>query len=189
MKTSPAASLITAAALLVTAAVAVAWADPIRLGEAAFGGWRGDSPGVARRITPDALPAPFASQSAGATPSLVERPAGANPHLPPGFAATVFATGLDQPRTMRTAPNGDIFVAESGAGQIRVLRTTDGMAKPVSSTVFASGLNLPFGIAFWPPGPSPRFLYVGETNRIVRYPYVPGDLQARGPAQVIVRSL
>jgi hypothetical protein len=187
MKTSLAAPFITVAVL--TAAVAAAWADPIRLGAAAFSSWRGDSPGVVRKIAPDALPTPFASPSAADTPSVVVRPAGARPQLPPGFAATVFATGLDQPRTMRTAPNGDIFVAESGAGRIRVLRTTDGMAKPVSSTVFASGLDLPFGIAFWPPGPSPRFLYVGETNRIVRYPYAPGDQQARGPAQVIVRSL
>ena len=111
------------------------------------------------------------------------------PHLPPGFEATLFATGLNQPRTMRTAPNGDIFVAETGAGRIRVLRTRDGAARPISAATFASDLNQPFGIAFWPPGPSPRFVYVGETNRILRFPYQIGDLQARGPAQVIVPKL
>jgi glucose/arabinose dehydrogenase len=175
--------------MLTAAIAATASAEPVRTGAAAFGDWRADAPGVARQIKPDTLPAPFASQSAAETPSVIVRPAGAAPHLPPGFEASLFATGLDQPRTMRTAPNGDIFVAESGSGQIRVLRTADGVARPVSTTTFASGLNLPFGIAFWPPGPSPRFVYVGETNRVVRYPYQPGDLQARGPSQTIVRSL
>jgi glucose/arabinose dehydrogenase len=163
--------------------------DVVRTGAAAFGDWRGDAPGVIRRITADALPAPFASRSSSQTPSVIARPAGAAPRVPPGFEATVFATGLDQPRTMRTAPNGDVFVADSGAGQIRVLRTADGNARPVSTSVFASGLNLPFGIALWPPGPAPRFVYVAETDRIMRYPYVPGDLRARGPAQVVVRRL
>jgi glucose/arabinose dehydrogenase len=70
-----------------------------------------------------------------------------------------------------------------------VLHTADGVTRPVSTTTFASGLDLPFGIAFWPPGPSPRFVYVAETGRVVRFPYQSGDLQARGPAQVIVRGL
>jgi glucose/arabinose dehydrogenase len=163
-------------------------ADDIRSGAAAFGDWRGDAPAVTREITVGALPAPFASPSSSETPLVIARPAGASPHLPPGFGATVFASGLNQPRTMRTAPNGDIFVAESG-GQIRVLRPADGVAKPMATTVFAAGLNVPFGIAFWPPGPSPRFVYIGETTQIVRYPYETGDLQARGPAQVIVPHL
>jgi glucose/arabinose dehydrogenase len=164
-------------------------ADPVRAGDAAFGDWRGDAPGVTRKITPDALPAPFANRSSSEGPSVIVRPAGAEPHVPPGFEVSLFATGLDQPRTMRTAPNGDIFVAEAGSGQIRVLRTADGAGKPVATSPFASDLDLPFGLAFWPPGPSPRFVYVGETNRIVRYPYQVGDQRARGPAQVIVRRL
>ena len=171
-----------------------AFADParsvsIRTGEAAFGDWHGDAPGVAREIKPDAIPVPFASRSAAQTPSVIVRPAGATPRVPPGFEASLFASGFDQPRTLRTAPNGDIFVAESEVGRIRVLRTADGLARPVSNTTFASDLDLPFGIAFWPPGPSPRFVYIGETNRVVRYPYQVGDLQARGPAQIVVRRL
>jgi glucose/arabinose dehydrogenase len=175
------------ATLLVTCAAAQA--EPVRTGAAAFGDWHGDAPGVLRKITEDPLPAPFASRSSAQTPSVIVRPSGANPRVPPGFEAAVFATGFDQPRTMRTAPNCDIFVAESGGGQIRVLRTADGVARPVSTSTFASGLSRPFGIAFWPPGPAPRFVYVGETDRIVRYPYQTGDLQARGPVQVIVRHL
>ncbi|MGD0103667.1 MAG: PQQ-dependent sugar dehydrogenase [Rhodopila sp.] len=183
MKTMLAVSLITAAI------TGWASADPVRVGQAAFGDWRGDGPGVSRRIAPDSLPAPFATQSVASMPSVIARPAGAAPHAPPGFEASLFATGLDQPRTMRTAPNGDIFVAEVGTNRIRVLRAADGGPSPVSATTFASDLNLPFGIAFWPPGPAPQFVYVGLNERVVRFPYRTGDLRARGPAQIVVPKL
>jgi glucose/arabinose dehydrogenase len=176
-------------AILLITAVGPASADSVRTGMAAFGDWHGDSPGVARAITPDSLPAPFSSESAARSPSIVVRPAGAAPRVPPGFDAALFATGLDQPRTLRTAPNGDIFVAESGAGQVRVLRAADGAAKPATIATFVSGLDLPFGIAFWPPGPAPRFVYIAETSRVVRYPYQSGDLRPSGAAKVIVRDL
>jgi glucose/arabinose dehydrogenase len=169
--------------------VQTALADPVRSGAAAFGDWRDDAPGVGRHISPDALPAPFASPSSARSASVVVRPAGAAPHLPAGFEATVFANGLETPRTMRTAPNGDIFLSEAGAGKVRVLRAGDGGVKAAASSVFAAGLVSPFGIAFWPPGPSPRFVYVGETTRVVRYPYQNGDVQARGPAEVVVPRL
>jgi len=179
-----------ALAVLVAACLATAAsADPVRSGSAAFGDWRADAPGVTRRITSADLPAPYASHSAARAPSYVMRPAGAAPHVPPGFVATLFAAGFEQPRTLRVAPNGDIFLAESGAGNIRVLRAPDGATKPTVVVTFATNLTLPFGIAFWPPGPSPRFVYVAETNRVVRYPYAAGDLKARGPAQTVVSRL
>jgi glucose/arabinose dehydrogenase len=88
---------------------------------------------------------------------------------------------------MRTAPNGDVFLAESGAGQIRVLRPgPDG--RTGSASVFASDLSLPFGIAFWPPA-QPQYVYVAATDRVVRYPYSPGDLTARGRAEEVVAEL
>ncbi|HEY8290489.1 MAG TPA: PQQ-dependent sugar dehydrogenase [Acetobacteraceae bacterium] len=177
------------AALFAVCLATPAAADPVRVGTAAFGDWHGDAPGVARRISPGDLPKPYASRSSARSASEIMRPSGATPHVPPGFAVALFAAGFEQPRTMRVAPNGDIFLAESGAGRIRVLRAPDGAAKPASVATFASDLTLPFGIAFWPPGPSPRFVYVAETNRIVRYPYAVGDLKARAPAQTVVRSL
>jgi glucose/arabinose dehydrogenase len=147
--------------------------------------WRDDSPGTAHHVSFDALPPPYATGSAGRPPSVIERPAGATLHVPLGFDVALYASGLDQPRTLRVAPNGDVFLAESGAGRIRVFRGLDGAGRPTVTATFASDLTLPFGIAFWPPGPSPRFVYVAETNRVVRYPYAAGDLRARGPAQVI----
>ncbi len=185
MKTLPAVLL----SLLVATFGSGAKAERILTGEAAFGDWRGDAPDVIRKIDPNALPAPFATLSVGQPPAVVMRPANASLLVPPGFKATLFASGLEQPRTMRTAPNGDIFVAEAGSGRIRVFRTAGGAARPVSTATFASDLNLPSGLAFWPPGPSPRFIYVGETGRVVRYPYQVGDLHARGAAQTIVPAL
>lgn len=166
---------------------------PVRTGSAAYGGWRDDAPGVRRHITPSDLPAPRTTDSATPDaqnrPDVVARPSGAVPRVSPGFSAEVYATGLSQPRVIRVAPNGDVFVAESSAGRIRVFRGAAGAARPAQQEVFAENLQRPYGIAFHPPGPNPRFIYIGETNRVVRYPYSSGDLKATGPAQVIVPSL
>jgi glucose/arabinose dehydrogenase len=99
------------------------------------------------------------------------------------------ATGLSGPRLVRTAPNGDLFIAESEKGQIRVLRGigADGRAQTVA--VFATGLRKPFGIAFYPLGPSPEFVYVANTDSVVRFAYQAGDLKARAKAQTVVNSL
>ncbi len=141
-----------------------------------------DAPGQRHRIDAGSLPRPYETRSASHSPGVVPRPPGAVPAVPAGFEATLLVSGLDQPRTLRTAPNGDVFLAESGADQLRVLRGNQ-------ASVFATGLSYPFGIAFWPPGPTPRFVYVAETSRVVRYPYTPGDLRASGPAQVVVDHL
>jgi glucose/arabinose dehydrogenase len=158
-------------------------------GTAAFGDWRDDSPGLWRHITPADLPPPGATPSASNVPRTVARPAGAIPQVPPGFKVELFASGLNAPRALRVAPNGDIFVAETDAGRIRVLRAPDGANKPSETAVFASGLGEPFGLAFYPPGPDPQWLYVAMTNSVVRFPYRSGDLRARGRAQTVVPRL
>jgi len=165
-------------------------------GAAAFHSFETEHPGVYRKITPADLPAPYASQSASNAPQLVHRPAGTIPQAPPGFKVQIFAAGLDNPRLMRAAPNGDIFLAEpfpssdsikeDPPGRILVLRGLTPEGKPASISVFATMLNRPFGIAFYPPGPDPQYVYVGETDKIVRFPYHNGDLQAAGPAEIIV---
>jgi glucose/arabinose dehydrogenase len=83
------------------------------------------------------------------------------------------------------APNGDVFVAESNAGRIRVVQP----AAPEKLSTFAASLDRPFGIAFYPPGPDPRFVYVADNNAVLRFPYRSGDLAARGPAETIVPQL
>lgn len=135
------------------------------------------------------MPPPFARESADDPPAVVRRPAGAGLHVPPGFTVESFAAGLEHPRTIRVAPNGDVFVAESYAGRIRLLRSPPGAMSRPRAYLFASGLHDPFGIAFWPPGASPRFVYIAETNRVVRFPYEPGDTRAPGAAEVVVPHL
>jgi glucose/arabinose dehydrogenase len=163
--------------------------DPLLTGQAAQGDWTKDRPGLRRKITPADLPAPYATRSAGNGPSLVHPPRGAEPKVPNGFTVSLFASGFLGPRLMRTAPNGDIFVAETEAGRIRVIRAADGATKPEKVETFAKGLNGPFGIAFYPPGPKPRFIYVAENDAIIRYPYANGDLTPHGEAQPVVAHL
>ncbi|MGH7917125.1 MAG: PQQ-dependent sugar dehydrogenase [Candidatus Binataceae bacterium] len=177
-------------ALALTGAPTVrAQGSKLLTGRAAMTGWRGDAPGVRRKIISADLPPPFATSSAVDTAEIVARPPQARLKVPPGFVVDEFASGLEDPRLLRVAPNGDIFIAESRAGRIRVLRAPDGAKRPTRDQIFASGLNLPFGINFWPPGPNPRYVYVANTDSVVRYPYHNGDLKARGPAQTVVRDI
>jgi glucose/arabinose dehydrogenase len=110
------------------------------------------------------------------------------PDVPEGFAVRVFARGLNQPRVMRTAPNGDIFVAESGSGRVLVFAAGSARHLPATPKVFVGGLDRPFGIAFYPPS-QPRYVYVGAANQVVRFPYRTGDRTARGPAEVIIADI
>ena len=156
-------------------------------GTAAFGDWRTDRPGMRRLIKPQDLPAPDMAESARNVVRIVHRTNEQKPIVPNGFEVNLFASGLAGPRIVRTAPNGDIFVAESLAGRVSVLRP-NGTA-PAQPTVFASGLNYPFGIAFYPPGNDPRWVYVGNTDSVVRFPYRNGDVTARGDAETIAPNL
>jgi len=151
-----------------------------------FTDYRFEKPGMVHHITVDGLPAPYASDSAAAPPKVVPRPAEAWPMAPPGFKVELFATGLTNPRVMRRAPNGDIFLAETSVGRIRIFRgmTSDGKAGQAS--VFATGLNTPFGIAFYPPGPDPQWVYVANMDSVVRFPYHNGDLVSSGPPQHLI---
>jgi glucose/arabinose dehydrogenase len=146
-----------------------------------------DKPGTRRLIRPQDLPAPGESPSAHNF-VRVERRSDQKPVVPPGFEVNLFASGLAGPRTLRTAPNGDIFVAESSAGRVSVLRP-GGSSAAAKPAVFASGLHYPFGIAFFPPGPDPQWVYIGDTDRVLRFPYRNGDLTARGAAEMIVPHL
>jgi glucose/arabinose dehydrogenase len=150
-----------------------------------MGDWTTDAPGVRRRITVADLPPPFDTPSVDNGPRVVSRPDGAWPKVPAGFRVEQFATGLDNPRAIVTAPNGDLFVTESGPGRLRVLRDADGDGRPETTQVFAAGLARPFGAAFYPPGPNPRWVYVANTHSIVRFPYRSGDLQATSAPEVI----
>jgi glucose/arabinose dehydrogenase len=163
--------------------------SPVLNGKAAFGDWRADAPGVRRHITAEDVPAPFASASIRNKVEALPDHSDGQLKVPAGFEVKLFAKGLSAPRLIRTAPNGDIFVAESSAGRVRVLRPNADGTGASQNEVFASGLERPFGIAFYPNTGKPEWVYVANTNSVVRFPYQEGDLKARGAAEVIVAKL
>jgi len=201
------------AASLPFAACTVHAQKPVLTGQAAFTDFNQQAPGVRHKITLADLPEPKPDEAVNNGPHLVARPDNAWPIAPPGFKVTLYAGGdykptaasssinnqapsvpaapstFREPRELRTAPNGDIFLSDSHGDKIFVLRGTgpDGKAQTIST--FATGLNLPFGIAFYPAGPNPKWVYVGNTDSVVRFPYKSGDLVATGPAEKIVAQL
>ena len=152
-------------------------------GQAAFTDAAHESPGIRRKVTTADLPAPAPSEAVDNGPKVVARPEGTWPKAPAGFKVELYATGFENPRLIRTAPNGDIFLAESQGNKIKVLRGVGPDGKVKQTTEFATGLNLPFGIQFYPAGPNPKWVYVGNTDGVVRFPYKNGDTVASGPAQ------
>src|SRR3984885_9130736 len=172
----------------VTLSNSVVQINPVAM-EADPGAWVHAAPGAKHHITPADLPPPFKTASSGNNPRVVKQPADATLSVPPGFSVQLFATGLSNPRLLRVAPNGDIFLAETGARRIRVLRAADGADSPSENQIFAEGLDRPFGLAFYPPGNDPKWLYIANNNSVVRFPYHNGDLKCSGSNEVIVPKL
>ncbi len=157
--------------------------------EPVFPDWRADGPGHQQRITTAALPAPFASPSSTNRVKVVPQPSNAQLSVPPGFQVTPFATGIEGARQVRVAPNGDVFVTSQQSGRVFVLRSPAGASKVSEVQTFAEGLKQPFGIAFFPSGSKPQWVYIAEENRVVRFAYQNGDLHARGNPRTVVDPL
>jgi glucose/arabinose dehydrogenase len=149
--------------------------------------WKNDAPGHAHRIDVAALPAP--GQSAADFPKIVPKPDEAKLSLPPGFKIDVFTRDAKGPRTMRVAPNGDIFVAETKAGSIKILHASADGSSVASAATYVEGLSGPFGMQFYPAGGKPQWLYVTEVNRVLRYAYKVGDTKPSGQPEVVVPQL
>jgi glucose/arabinose dehydrogenase len=109
--------------------------------------------------------------------------------VPAGFSAELVTSALRNTRAIRVAPNGDLFVASSMSNTVHVLRVAPGRAVPETLTVFARGLTQPFGIAFYPLGPNPRWVYVANSDGLVRFRYKNGDLQATGRPERIIDGI
>ncbi len=135
---------------------------------------------VTHGMKPD-LPAPFATKSAGNGPNETAPPAGFLPTVPAGFQVNIFAKNLKRPRFMAVAPNGDIFVAETGGSQITILRDPQHSGGAQQTEVFVDKLNRPFGIAF-----HDDFVYVGNTNEVVRFRYDKQTSKRLGDAEHIL---
>ncbi len=154
-----------------------------------FDDWKNDVPGRAHRISIAKLPAPFDTPSSAKFPRLVPRPADAEVKLPPGFEMTVFAKDTTGARKMLLAPNGDIFLSETQANKVVVMHPSADGTHAEQITTYAQGLVLPHGLAFYPNARHPKWLYVAETNRLVRYAYKPGDSVASGVPEIVVAQL
>ncbi|QAU50355.1 PQQ-dependent sugar dehydrogenase [Bradyrhizobium guangzhouense] len=165
----------------------VAQGEPVLQGKDAYGSWQADKPGTVRLIRPQDLAKPGASPSVS-NPTRVTSRGSATPDVPDGFKIELLADGLSDARVLRVAPNGDIFVAETGPGRIRVLRLGEG-GKVATNEIFASGLTRPFGIGFFPTGENPQWIYVANAGNVVRFLYHAGDLKAAGKADVVVADL
>lgn len=152
----------TTIALLGIAACAKSGSSPASAPQpkAPYSDYRYEKLGTVHRITPADLPQPYATKSATNGPKLVDRPKDAWPKAPSGFKVELFASGFQEPRRILTAPNGDIFMVESSAGKLTVFRGITGDGKPEKTETFATGLNRPNGIAFYPPGPDPKYVYL-----------------------------
>lgn len=133
-------------------------------------------------IDPSEMPEPFATESARKPSRLVPQPEGAALSLPSGFRMNVFAEGdLRNPRMMAEAPNGDVFVSDSIANRIVVFRDKDGDGRSDERFVFTEDTVQPFGMAF-----HKEWLYVANTNSVVRFTYKSGQTRADGPGEKII---
>jgi glucose/arabinose dehydrogenase len=182
---------------------------PLLTGQSAFTDWNQQRPGVRHKITVGDLPAPAPDQAVDNGPNVGPRPIHAWPIAPPNFSVTLYAGGdskplerkdatehmklsngtFTEPRYIVTAPNGDLFLADSGAGTIFILRGVAPSGKAATIEKFATGLDHPFGIAFYPAGPNPQYVYIGNATTIQRFAYKNGDLHATGAPQTLVPDI
>ena len=167
----------------------------VMTGPKAFTNTASLSPGLARKITAQDLPQPQSPAMLRLIKMYLgfvrnsKRPENAIPKAPAGFQVDLFvASGLTIPRQIRRAPNGDIFVADTGAGAVRIFRGITRDGKPQESSVYAS-YPAAFGINFYPLGANPQWVYVTNTSTLVRYAYKNGDLKATGEPEKLIADL
>ena len=141
------------------------------------------------RITPADLPPPRATKSADNPPRLVKRPKGACRRPRPGSRSSSTPTGWRSRGCSASRPTATCSWSRATPASLRVVRGLLATRQGGVVGRVREGLNQPFGIAFYPPGAEPRWLYVANTDSVVRFPYKNGDLQARGPAETIVEDL
>ena len=185
----PACSLVLAASWMLYAAKTDGLT--IMTGQQAFSNTASLKPGMAHKITAADLPKPGATPS-GNTPGGrgAVRPPDAMPQAPAGFKVSIYVSeGLTNPRQIRVAPNGDYFVADTSAGEVKIFRGISADGKPQQSSVYVTGLRGAFGINFYPLGASPQWVYVSTTTTVVRFAYKNGDLKATGMPETLISDL
>lgn len=151
-------------AILALAALGAAWAAQAMAA---------DQPGQKFEISAKDLPKPYATPAVDNGSEPTPAPQGFTPQAPKGFTVAPFASGLDSPRWMAIAPNGDVFLAEPRADKITLLRDENGDGKADKSFTFAQGFERPHGLAV-----HDGALYVGDLNAVWRLSYKDGATQS-----------
>src|SRR5204863_987617 len=127
-------------------------------------------------------PPPFETKSVSRFSKVVPQPATARLRVPKGFKVNVFAEGeFREPRWMVLSPNGDVFLADSRANSVIVLRDTNKDGTADQRFVFSDKLSQPFGMAF-----HDGWFYVANTDSIVRFKYKSGQTAAEGEPEKLV---
>ena len=127
------------------------------------------------------LPAPFATKSAGNPPEETMPPKGFLPTVPAGFQISLFASDFKEPRWLAAAPNGDIFLADTHGGAIYILRDPQQTGGAHQRVTFLTGLDEPFGIVV-----HDDYIYVGDTNAVLRYKFDPKTSKRLGEAEKLM---
>jgi glucose/arabinose dehydrogenase len=136
------------------------------------------------------LVAPNATPSARNRSEVIGWTAGRKPQAPAGFEVTLFADDLDTPRWAVALSNGDILVASSlrsagAAGatsnRITLFRDKNGDGKPDFRSTLLKDLNRPHGMLLLG-----DYLYVGNTDAVVRFKYQPGQTGITAPGEKIL---
>jgi len=127
------------------------------------------------------LPAPFATKSAGNPPEETMPPKGFLPTVPAGFQISLFASDFKEPRWLAAAPNGDIFLADTHGGAIYILRDPQQTGGAHERVTFLTGLDEPFGIVV-----HDDYIYVGDTNAVLRYKFDPKTSKRLGEAEKLM---
>lgn len=162
---------------------------PDLAGAASFTNFALQQPQICRYMTAADLPPANTSASSTNYSTPVARAPGQMPIVPPGFKVTLYLQSLSNPRYLLAVPNGDLLLSEPASGAIRVLRGVDPNGYNVNQTFFTTGLNSPYGMAFYPSAVSPQFLYVANTSTLLRYPYTPGDTIASAAPTTLATDL
>jgi glucose/arabinose dehydrogenase len=142
-----------------------------------------DAPGMKHDIRVQDLPKPYATPAMDNSAETVARPNGWLPQVPRRFSISAFASGLSDPRWMALAPNGDVFLAEPGAGKITLLRDANGDGKAEATYTFARGFDRPHGLAFYGGA-----LYVGDLNAVWKLGDVNGATTAGARTRITQQS-
>jgi len=140
--------------------------------------------GFAWQVTAIDLPEPYHTESARNGPRIVDRPSGAELHVPDGFHVEEYASGFSRPRFMTLGPSNELLLSDSGSGRtsgtVYILQDTDGDQSVDQRRALVENLDRPYGLAFWE-----NYLYIAETTSLKRYRY---DTEAMtvGPGEEVV---